>query len=225
MSGGHQTLGPSPRDLQALIVAEREETPFLHWRDGEGHQQILILPKSGERVTIGRRPDQRVSLHWDGEVSRSHAMLDPVGEHWTLVDEGSSNGSYVNGNRLTGRHRLIDRDRMCFGNTFVIYREPTAADGSPSTTRAPATPASIPLSPSQRKVLIALCRPVVASASATPATNRAIADELYLSEEAVKAHMRVLFRRFGFEDLPQNEKRARLAATVLAAGMLAAHEF
>jgi hypothetical protein len=37
--------------------------------------------------------------------------------------------------------------------------------------------------------------------------------------------MRVLFRRFGYEELPQNEKRARLVATVLASGMLAPHEF
>jgi DNA-binding CsgD family transcriptional regulator len=225
MTEGKDTTGPSPRDLQALIRAEREATPFLHWRDGDGVQQILMLPRTGERVTIGRRSDKSVSLHWDGEVSRNHALLDPVGDSWTLVDEGSSNGSFVNGDRIAGRHPLGDRETMCFGNTRVSYRDPAGADGAPSTTRAPATPSSIPLSPAQRKVLIALCRPVVDSTGASPATNRAIAAEMFLSEEAVKAHMRVLFRRFGYEELPQNEKRARLVATVLASGMLAPHEF
>jgi hypothetical protein len=225
MSDGHDTAGPSPRDVQALIRAEREEIPFLHWRDGDGAQQILMLPTDGARITIGRRAGQSVSLQWDSEVSRIHALLDFSGDHWTVVDEGSSNGSYVNGNRIAQRHRLVDRDRMCFGNTHVTYREPAPPEGAPSTTRAPATPSTIPLSPAQRKVLIALCRPVVESATATPATNRQIAEEVYLSEEAVKAHLRVLFRRFGYEDLPQNEKRTRLAVTVLSSGMLAAHEF
>jgi hypothetical protein len=123
MTEGKDTTGPSPRDLQALIRAEREATPFLHWRDGDGVQQILMLPRTGERVTIGRRSDKSVSLHWDGEVSRNHALLDPVGDSWTLVDEGSSNGSFVNGDRIAGRHPLGDRETMCFGNTRVSYRD------------------------------------------------------------------------------------------------------
>jgi DNA-binding NarL/FixJ family response regulator len=77
----------------------------------------------------------------------------------------------------------------------------------------------------QRKVLVALCRPVSSSAFATPATNKQIAEEVFLSVDAVKAHLRVLFERFGLDELPQNEKRARLAATVLAAGILAPRDF
>jgi hypothetical protein len=48
---------------------------------------------------------------------------------------------------------------------------------------------------------------------------------VFLSVDAVKAHLRVLFERFGLDQLPQNEKRARLAATVLAAGILAPRDF
>ena len=77
----------------------------------------------------------------------------------------------------------------------------------------------------QRKVLIALCRPVHESASATAATNRQIAEDVYLTVDAVKAHLRVLFDRYGLSDLPQNEKRARLVATVLDAGVLAPRDF
>jgi DNA-binding NarL/FixJ family response regulator len=74
-------------------------------------------------------------------------------------------------------------------------------------------------------VLIALCRPVNDSTAATPATNRQIADEVFLSVDAVKAHLRVLFDRFGLGGLPQNEKRARLAAEVLLDGVLKPHDF
>jgi hypothetical protein len=221
-----ETRAPSPRELKALIEAERTGLPSLHWRDGSGDQQILMLADDRVRVTIGRREQSDVALTWDAEVSRAHALLEPVGEAWTLVDDGlSRNGSFVNGGRVHGRHRLHNRDRMCFGNTRVLYHEPVGAEGSDSTARAAGAPASVHLTEMQRKVLIALCRPVVESSSATTATNPQIAAEVFLSVDAVKAHLRVLFDRFGVGELPQNEKRARLAANVLGAGLLPRREF
>ena len=142
-----------------------------------------------------------------------------------MVDDGlSSNGSFVNGARATGRHRLADGDRMCFGNTVVTYREP-AAPGFDETVRRTDQPAMVPLTDTQRRILIALCRPVNESAFASPATNRQIADEVFLSVDAVKAHLRVLFDRFDIGDLPQNEKRAKLAATALLSGVLTVRDF
>ena len=55
-------------------------------------------------------------------------------------------------------------------------------------------------------MLVALCRPLKDSAYAAPATNKAIADEIHLSVDAVKAHLRVLFERFGLDELPQNSE-------------------
>jgi hypothetical protein len=83
----------------------------------------------------------------------------------------------------------------------------------------------IPLSASQRKVLVALCRPLKDSAYAAPATNKEIAAEVFLSVDAVKAHLRVLFERFELDDLPQNQKRARLAAVALVNGVIKQHDF
>jgi hypothetical protein len=77
----------------------------------------------------------------------------------------------------------------------------------------------------QRKVLIALCRPIVDASSSTPATNPQIAAEVFLSVDAVKAHLRILFDRFDLGALPQNEKRSRLVSTVLSNGVLAPHDF
>ena len=216
----------TPRELQAQIEAERTGIPFLYWRDGDGEQRILMLPYDRPRVTIGRREQSDVALPFDLEVSRAHAQLEPVGEEWTLVDDGlSRNGSFVNGGRIRGRQRLHDRDRMCFGATHVVFREPIGPEGSDSTARAPGSPKTVPLTETQRKVLIALCRPVFESSSATPATNPQIAAEVYLSVDAVKAQLRVLFDRFGLGELPQNEKRGRLVAIVLRDGVLVAREF
>jgi FHA domain/Bacterial regulatory proteins, luxR family len=217
---------PTPADLKAVIEAERTGVPFVHWRTDEGMQQLVLLDTDQQRLTVGRRSDADVALAWDPEVSRAHALLERVGGSWTVVDDGlSRNGTFVNGGRIHGRHPLHDRDRLCFGRTHVIFREPPDPDQGASTAQAPGNHAAVPLSETQRKVLVALCRPVNDSTAATPATNRQIADELFLSVDAVKAHLRVLFERFGAADLPQNEKRARLAAQVLMDDVLKPHDF
>jgi FHA domain-containing protein len=226
MADARETRLIRPRHLKALIEAEATGVPFLHWLDADGEQHILMLTDDRPRVTVGRRAHCDVALGWDQEVSREHALLEPVGEDWTLVDDGlSRNGSFVNGTQIRGRHRLSDRDRLCFGVTHVTYREAEPAEGSESTARPPGAAGQIPLTDIQRKLLIALCRPIMESTSTTPATNPQIAAEVHLSVDAVKAHMRDLFVRFGLGDLPQNEKRNRLVVTVLASGLLAPHEF
>jgi len=55
-------------------------------------------------------------------------------------------------------------------------------------------------------------------------TTDAIADELFLSVDAVKGHLRSLFARFGIEHLPQGQKRARLVAEALQSGLVTVRE-
>jgi hypothetical protein len=226
MSEQHESRLPSPRELKARIDAERAGQPFVFWRDDAGAQHIITLSPDRQRVTIGRREQSDVALTWDQEVSRTHALLEPVGEQWTLIDDGlSRNGSFVNGSRIRGRYRLADRETMVFGKTRVVYREPNSADESQSTVRPVGPQGAIPLSETQRRVLIALCRPIFESGAETAATNPAIAAEVSLSVDAVKGHLRALFARFDLDELPQNEKRLRLATIVLSAGLLVAHDF
>jgi pSer/pThr/pTyr-binding forkhead associated (FHA) protein len=222
LTGPHTS---TPAELKARLGAERAGTPFLLYRDGDGRQRITGLDTAAEHVTIGRRPDNDVALPWDAEVSRVHAQLERVGRDWALVDDGlSRNGSFVNGERVAGRRRLRDGDRLCFGETPVLFRAP-AGDGSLSTAVVGMRPGTIPLTETQRKILVALCRPLKDSAYATPATNREIAAEAHLSVDAVKAHLRVIFERLALDDLPQNQKRARLAALALVNGLVRQHDF
>ncbi len=226
MANGHETRPPSPRDLKGVIEAERTGLPFVYWRDGAGEQQILMLTADRPRVTIGRRQQSDIALTWDPEVSRLHALLEPVNEDWTVVDDNlSRNGSLVNGSKVNGRQRLHDKDRMCFGNTHVVFRGSSEGAGSKSTARAPGATGPVSLTEMQRKVLIALCRPVAESRSSVPATNPQIAGEVFLSTDRVKSHLRALFDRFGVADLPQNEKRSRLVSLVLESGTLVPRDF
>jgi pSer/pThr/pTyr-binding forkhead associated (FHA) protein len=221
-------LPAAPRsgtELARVLAAERSGSPFLHWRDAGGALDIRLLEGDVWRVSIGRGEDADIAIIGDPQVSRTHAILERVGDEWTLVDDGlSRNGSFVNGTRVHGRQRLCDGDRIVVGESDLVYR---AASPLPVDETVPADtgPTAVYLSQTQRAVLIALCRPVHLSESATPATNREIGDEVGLSVDAVKSHLRVLFERFGLGELPQNEKRARLVACVLASGVLARHDF
>jgi DNA-binding NarL/FixJ family response regulator len=77
------------------------------------------------------------------------------------------------------------------------------------------------LTETQRRILVALARPCgEGQRFATPATNREIAAEVFLSLDAVKGHLRVLFQRFGLQALPQNQKRAQLVCRAIESGAI-----
>jgi DNA-binding NarL/FixJ family response regulator len=79
----------------------------------------------------------------------------------------------------------------------------------------------VDLSTTQRRVLVALCRPCKGkNGFASPATDQQIADELFLSVGAVKAHLSVLSAKLGVDALPENETRARLVERGCSAGLV-----
>lgn len=85
----------------------------------------LVLP-SGERiqlgeatVTIGRVPESTIVLG-DPNVSRHHAEIKPVGNGYVLFDLHSTNGTRVNGSRIS-QHELVHGDELMFGNTPIRF--------------------------------------------------------------------------------------------------------
>jgi FHA domain len=216
--------GATPGELQERIRLEERGVPFLVLRDGDGRQLLVELAPDRERVTLGRSRECDVTLAWDHRVSRVHAALERVGGAWSVVDDGlSRNGTWVNGERLAGRHRLRDGDTLRVGAGVLAFRAPGEAGSvsGPTLTAAGAPPTGDVLTPAQRRVLVALCRPYRDSAIATPASNPDIARELTVSVEAVRTTMRQLFELFGIEDLPQGQKRASLALQALRSGAIA----
>lgn len=223
----------SSSDAQAVAEAERSGRPFLVFRDGKDRQQLFFFDPGAPSATVGRRSSADLALAWDDKVSRLHARFErEQQEDWVIVDDGtSSNGTYVNEERVSGRRPLTDGDVMRFGSTTATFHSPSqrippAQEHRASQPRTPAPGATralgaVSLSTTQRRVLVALCRPYREGGTlATPSTDEQIADEVVLSISEVKRHVGVLYAKLGIEGRPGPETRVRLAERALSAGVI-----
>jgi pSer/pThr/pTyr-binding forkhead associated (FHA) protein len=219
---GSPTAGDrEARERHDRLVAERSGAPHLIYRDEHGLQTIRLLDASQPSVTIGRHlPAERgVSIDWDGEVSRRHATLSAEDDDWTVVDNGSRNGTFVNGQCVQTRRHLRNGDTLAIGQTSILFRTPARADGY-TTRPGRDAQAQYDVSELDRRLLAALCRPLKEPGRTLPASNAAIAEELSLSVAAVKKKLSVLFVRFGLDRLPRAEKRTRLAVAAMQSGLV-----
>jgi FHA domain len=211
---------------------------------------VFLFESDQATAAVGRLPTSDVVIDWDNQVSRTHARFEHGPEGWVVVDDGlSSNGTFVNEQRVATRLVLRGGDQIRFGSTIATFHAPkppvpqppppaaqppppppaaqpppppAAAQPPPPppAARAPAPPA-INLSSTQRRVLVALCRPYKnAQGFATPATDEAIAEELVLAVGEVRGHLRVLAAKLGIERLPDAELRVRLAQAAFAAHLI-----
>ncbi len=211
-------------ELEARLHAERDDTPFLLFRDADGRQQLVTLA-GGADIPIGRDAADGIWLAWDPQVSRLHAVLQPVGGAWTIVDDGlSRNGTFVNGTRVIGRCRLADGDAITCGGVLLEFHRPGRPELRETLNAPGAGPETHGLSPAQRRVLVALCRPLRDAPYGAPATNKEIAAELSVSVDTVKTHLRRIADLLEIEPLPQNQKRAQLAWKALTTGIVAPRE-
>jgi pSer/pThr/pTyr-binding forkhead associated (FHA) protein len=203
-------------EVKERLVAEARGHPFLVYRSADGRQRLFSLHPGLRRMTIGRGPGNDVPIGWDTEASRVHAELEKIGDQWTLVDDGSArHGTVLNGKQIDGRQKLKDGDVLTVGRTLLAFRVP----GKKGRRKAQLAPSAPKLSPTQRRVLEALCRPYTESEFAVPASNQAIGEELFLSSDAVKAHLRALIVVFGLEDLPSSQQRTALARKAMQLGV------
>jgi len=75
----------------------------------------------GASIGIGRHVSNKVHLA-DSEISREHARIETVDNHYQLVDLSSSNGTFVNGIEVQS-HRLNGGDRVHVGRTVLVFSE------------------------------------------------------------------------------------------------------
>jgi len=168
-------------------------------------------PLDSERVTVGTLESNDVVVDGDG-VSRVHAVLERFGDAWCVRDLGSRNGTFVNGDRVIGERALHSGDEILLGRLRLSFHAQTRGKETAAIAQPP------PLTPRERDVLVALCRPLLAGDAFTePASIRAIAAELVVSEAAVKQHLSRLYVKFDV-DASVERRRVQLANAAVARG-------
>jgi len=187
------------------------EGPFIRIEDSG-----MVVPLCPDVTTVGRGKGVDVRLE-DPSVSRLHAEIVRRGPYVYVVDLGlSRNGTRVNG-RPIARRVLEDGDVVSFGMARCrmggIPREDVDPDVELRRAVAPE------LTRREVDVLTALCRPALSDeAFVAPATARDIANELVVTEAAVKQHLLRLYQKFR---IPEGaNRRTRLANEVIAMGLV-----
>ena len=175
--------------------------PFVVFPKRPSGQGLFPLHAGLQRITVGRGAGNEVSFGWDNQVARVHAEIERFGGAWTVLDH-AGRGTWVNGERVSGRRRLADGDVIKVGETSFEFRVPAPDETLPQ------------LTPTQRRVLEALCRPLSEGQFSRPAGDEQIAEELFVSVEAARAHVRALLVAFGERD------RVALARRAVRAGLV-----
>lgn len=124
------------------MVGEQSQKIVLKHLTGSKANQIEPLLINGiEEITIGRDPRSTIAFDAAGDdvVSRNHAaiVVSPgPNRTFTIEDRGSSNGTYLNGERLTGKSELMPDDAIALGKggpSFVFDIQPRPPGLSPRT--------------------------------------------------------------------------------------------
>jgi diguanylate cyclase (GGDEF)-like protein len=101
---------PTETGNDCLVVIYTKESNLL------GKRFVL----EGPRVRVGRGADNQIVLEGDS-VSRQHAHFERRGNHWFVVDDGSTNGTYVNEKQIVREAQLRTNDRTKIGPTILKY--------------------------------------------------------------------------------------------------------
>ncbi len=87
--------------------------------------QTFLLDQ--DQVTLGRDPGNAIVIN-DPQVSRQHARITRQGDLMVIEDAGSTNGTFVDGMRLTGAHTLSNGDVIGLGDLVTLTHYGHGAD-------------------------------------------------------------------------------------------------
>jgi pSer/pThr/pTyr-binding forkhead associated (FHA) protein len=105
----------------------------------------VVFPLEGEQLTIGRDSTNGVAIN-DSEVSRKHSRLMFQGGKYVIDDLGSTNGTFVNGQRLVGPVVLKAGDVVSLGEQIVLMFDAINVDaGATVMSRKSAVPSAPPV--------------------------------------------------------------------------------
>jgi predicted component of type VI protein secretion system len=116
--------------------------PLFQFVMRSGPTPGVTFPLEGDQLIIGRDAVNAVAIN-DAEVSRKHARLTFQGGKYVLEDLGSTNGTFVNGQRLASATVLKPGDVVSLGEQIVLMYEGLSSDaGATMIGRKAARPAA-----------------------------------------------------------------------------------
>ena len=126
---GYHFMGPVTVELQVdnSLKPGRFGIASQIRQAGPGQRPGTIVMPSGDRIRlendknlIGRLADCAVVIT-DDNTSRHHAQIHRAGSGFVITDLGSTNGTFVNGQRLVADHRLADGDIITLGSVSLRF--------------------------------------------------------------------------------------------------------
>jgi hypothetical protein len=109
------------------------------------------VPLEADVVTIGRSPECDIVLDFS-YISRVHARVELRDSSYVLVDNGSTNGTFVNGKRMNARHTLSPGDHIAVADVSITFLE--LADAGDGRTLAMPNDSPVRCDPATREVWI-----------------------------------------------------------------------
>src|SRR5262249_54041451 len=100
---------------------------------------VNVYDLEGPVIQVGRAPGLEIVIN-NASVSRQPAEIRREGDGWVVRDIGSSNGTFVNGERLNADRALRPGDEISFGQFLLFFERDlaTARAGAPAAAPAPA---------------------------------------------------------------------------------------
>ncbi len=144
------TLGSSAGSVQTASPAIEQPAKFILRADNGDVLQEYPLEK--KEITIGRAPNSDILLSKDKLTSRRHATVIYDNGTYTLRDERSANGTFVNGQQLdeSATHVLQDNDHIGIGEHELVFRTASSTTSAEAENMFADMPTvSVPYNPAQ----------------------------------------------------------------------------
>jgi pSer/pThr/pTyr-binding forkhead associated (FHA) protein/plasmid stability protein len=133
-TGPAEAAVPASAHVAVGVAVAEPQMRLVVYSGITGEEQPLIAEQEfmldGRDVAIGRSPSCDVPLAGDQLASRRHALLRYRAGRYTLVDLGSSNGTYVNDREIREEVVLQDGDRIRVGSHEIVYSTTPAGPGA-----------------------------------------------------------------------------------------------
>jgi pSer/pThr/pTyr-binding forkhead associated (FHA) protein len=131
-SNGARPSLTTPADIVAQMgaaPASSNEATVLSIGAGPGSRLVCLqgpyagqsFPLSHAPATVGRAPDRTIPLPADTSISRAHARITYAEGRHFVADDGSSNGTFVNGSRVAEARSLSSGDTIQLADTIFRY--------------------------------------------------------------------------------------------------------